>query len=353
MITLVFTCRDREINTIERCLNSLLLQSNSDFEIVFVDYGSTINYNEKLNELLNNTKIKYIKCDVPKQLWNKSRAINIALKDCQNPFFFVGDIDMIFHSNFVQKLHENKDENAVSYFQVGFLDKNESERNCLFEDYKINFNSTADATGMTLYPTMLLKQINGFDEFYHGWGSEDTDVHIRLQNLQIKVKYYDDEILILHQWHQKFYRSLKNKAPFHTFLERINSKYLLQTKELKKTKSNLNNQWGIIPNEEEYRALTNPNVFISIKNEKDSIDALLRGSIFEIKDSILQVEIKKVKDEKKNKNFIKKIIGKKYQKYYDLEIINDLILETIISSFRNAPYEYCMDKNRIHLKIKL
>jgi predicted glycosyltransferase involved in capsule biosynthesis len=29
-------------------------------------------------------------------------------------------------------------------------------------------------TGTTLFATHKLKEVNGYDEFYHGWGAEDT-----------------------------------------------------------------------------------------------------------------------------------------------------------------------------------
>lgn len=338
----------------KKCLDSLQNQSNDRFELFFVDYGSEQTYYVRLEELMYSyPKANFINCPVSGQLWNKCRAINIVLKSCKTDFFFVGDIDMIYHPNFVQRLYELKKENTVKYFQVGFLDKNQSRKSGSFEEYKISFNSTIGATGMTLYPTQLLKQINGFDEFYHGWGSEDTDVHVRLKNLGITVEYYDKEILLLHQWHPKVYRSVHNKVAFHSSLEKINSRYLLQTDKLKKTKANLNFEWGIIPNPYDYHSLENPNVFISLTNEKAAIDALLRGILNNLKNSIAEIEIKKTANENKIKNLIKRFVGKKYNEYYDFQIINNLLLEVIISFYRNAPYQYSMDQNKIRLKIKL
>ncbi len=350
----MLTNRNRDLNIVKKCLDSLKNQSNDRFELFFVDYGSDKNYLVSLKELVHSySKINFIDCPVSRQLWNKCRAINIALKQCKTDFFFVGDIDMIYHPNFVNRLFELKNEKAVKYFQVGFLDKNQVHQNGSFEEYKISFNSTENATGMTLYPTDLLKEINGFDEFYHGWGSEDTDMHVRLKNLGILVEYYDKEILMLHQWHPKVYRSVQNKTGFHTSLEKINSRYLLQADKLKKSKANLNFDWGVIPNPDDYQSLENPNVFISITNEKAAVDALLRGTLIDLKNSIAEIEIKKTVNENKTKNLIKRFIGRKYTEYYDFQIINNLLLEVIISFCRNAPYQYFINENKICLKIKL
>jgi len=354
LISIVLTNRNRDLNIVKKCLDSLKNQSNDRFELFFVDYGSDKNYFVSLEELVRSyPKINFIDCHVSGQLWNKCRAINIALKQTKTDFFFVGDIDMIYHPDFVNRLYGLKNENVVKYFQVGFLDKQESEKKVSFGEYKISFNSTENATGMTLYPAELLKKISGFDEFYHGWGSEDTDVHIRLKNLGIPVEYYDKEILMLHQWHPKVYRSVHNKAAFHSSLEKINSRYLLQTKELKKSKANLNFDWGLMPDHDAYLSLENSTVSISITNEKAAVDALLRGTLIDLKNAIAEIEIKITADENKIKNRIKKIIGKKYTEYYDLQIINNLLLEVIISFFRNAPYQYYLDEKKIRLIIKL
>ena len=194
MITITLTYRDRDLSIVTKCLDSLKTQSLSDFKVVLVDYGSQSEYVEALFILVKKYHfIKLIQCPVQGQLWNKSRALNIALKQCDTPYFFVGDLDMIYHPNFVKTLHNLKSEQNVTYFQVGFLSENESKQNKEFSDYNIAFKSTDEATRMTLYNTKILKSINGYDEFYHGWGSEDTDVHIRVLNAGNNVQSYPEK----------------------------------------------------------------------------------------------------------------------------------------------------------------
>lgn len=351
MITLVLTFRDREISIIEKCLASLFLQSNKEFKIVLVNYGSTKEYSDPLESFLENKEIEYIKCDVSKQLWNKSKAINIVLKNCTTPYLFVADIDMIFHQGFIHKLHEIKNENKATYFQVGFLDQEETNKNINFPEYKISFNSNEEATGMTLYPVSLLKEINGYDEFYHGWGSEDTDVHIRLKNSGKEIEYYDKEILILHQWHPKFYRSPNSTAPFHSSLEKINSKYLQQAEMLKKSKANLNNDWGILPKD-----LNDVSVVkIALSNSSAEILAFFKGNLKEIKNQTIELTISSHPEYKKPKQILKKTIGKKTISFLSFQEINDLLLLEIISNYRNSAYEYEWNRseNFINLKITL
>jgi 23S rRNA maturation-related 3'-5' exoribonuclease YhaM len=64
---------------------------------------------------------------------------------------------------------------------------------------------------------------------------------------------------------------------------------------------------------------------------------------------ILHAEYKNIK------NIIKKMLGKKYRAFYDLQTINDLILANIIAHYRNQYYEYEWNRsgNSIQLNIKL
>jgi glycosyltransferase involved in cell wall biosynthesis len=45
--------------------------------------------------------------------------------------------------------------------------------------------------------------INGFDQVYEGYGREDTDVEIRLQNLGLKIKSAKNLCLQFHVWHER------------------------------------------------------------------------------------------------------------------------------------------------------
>ena len=210
MITIILTNRNRELRIIENSLRSLKNQSEQDFSVFLIDYGSEKMYLKTLSDLLGSYEfVRLICCQVKDQLWNKSRAINIALKQISAPYVFVGDIDMIYHPGFIEKLRDLCSKDQSVYFQVGFLTEPESRKNKAFVDYQINFKSSEEATGMTLFNTEGLKAINGYDEFYNGWGSEDTDVHVRLKNAKQKVLFYTEDILILHQWHPKVYRQKK------------------------------------------------------------------------------------------------------------------------------------------------
>lgn len=356
MITLVITNRNRDLRIVKNCLESLHNQLNHDFKCFLVDYGSNETYYKNLLELVKEyERIQFVSYPVSGQLWNKSRAINTILKTCDTPYFFVGDIDMIFSKDFISTLYELQSPNKITYFQVGFLSQQESLAIKKFEAYPIAFLSNKEATGMTLYPTQLLKSINGYDEFYHGWGAEDTDVHIRLKNSGIPVIFYEENVVMKHQWHPKQYRSTASIEPYHSSLEKINHSYIKFVEEKKIKQANRVFDYGKIPVQEEYEKLNDIEETIHITNEKNDLTAFLEGNIFNLESKTYKIIFSSHSLYGSLKNTIKKKLGKKALSFYSLDEVNNRVLMTLIKSFRNNPYyfEYKKSENKIILKILL
>ncbi|CAM4043565.1 glycosyltransferase family 2 protein [Flavobacterium antarcticum] len=351
MITLVLTNRNRDIRIIKNCLDSLADQSNTDFEWFLVDYGSNESHLEELRSLIQNySQIQFITCPTYGQLWSKCRAINIALKKASYSFFFVGDIDMIFHPNFMKKIISSSDFEKVIYFKVGFINKQESLKETTFGAYDIAFTSDKEATGMTLYPTAALKAINGFDEFYQGWGAEDTDVHIRMQNAGYTCEFYDTEVLVKHQWHPKTYRSNLSKQPYHSSLERINHAYMVQTRKAKITLVNQSMEWGMPTAIKAYEELKNPVATVQYTNSVVTIKALL-AQFKNFKNQVVKIKIKEEHKKEVFKNTLKRFVRKKHDTFYSMEVVNNLILEEIITNFRNCPYDYSFDRHTNQISV--
>lgn len=352
MVSLVLTYRDRSPEIVKKCLDSLKIQSNADFEVLFVNYGSSNDYTKEIIELVRHYEnVSYLHYDVPFQLWNKSRAINIALQKCKYPLFFVGDVDMIYRSDFIEKLVQYSMLADVVYFQVGFLNKEESKLNKSFEDYQIKHLSNENATGMSLFSTDELKSIQGYDEFYHGWGAEDTDVHIRLKNKGKKVRYFDQEILLLHQWHERNYRTTNSEHPFHSGLEKINMHYLKMTNTMNKELANTGGIWGRCEDKIEFKKEDHNQLILS--NCKPEIDAFLLADFELVNGTCIHLIVKPHTDFRTIKNWLKMVLKKKYHEFYDFQTLNDLLLERVIEKYRYHYYEYYWDRSRqlIHLKI--
>ncbi len=151
MITLVLTYRNRDLGIVENCLNSLKEQSIKSFKVFLVDYGSELNYANELKKMVSNYDfIQLIYCPVSGQLWNKCRAINIALKQTKTPYFLVGDIDLIFHPDFI-KIASKISFNIMLYIlnMDFYLKKNHYLKKDL-KDYKVDFLGGEEITGTNL-----------------------------------------------------------------------------------------------------------------------------------------------------------------------------------------------------------
>lgn len=354
MITIVLTYRNRDLRIVKNCLDSLQNQTEKSFEVILVDYGSEALIANQLAVLVTNyTFIKLITCPVQGQLWNKSRAINIALKQTTTPYFLVGDIDLIFHPDFMKIASKLVSEDHITYFQYGFLSKQESLVKKDFVQFKVGFIGNKEVTGTTLFPAQQLKLLNGYDEFYHGWGAEDTDIHIRIKQLGLQINFYDSEVIVKHQWHPKAYRSINSTSPFHSKLERINHAYMNLTQQTKRTQVNLSNECGKLPTEIEYQKLLNkPDYFIKIEPIDVKVAALI-AQLKNFNNELIHIQIKQDAFIVRKKQFLKKIVGKKHHCYLEMQEINNRLLEEIIINYRNLPYAHSYDRNSGIVELKI
>lgn len=347
LLTIVIPNRNRNLATVKRTLTSIAVQLNDEVKVVVIDYGSELTYQEELNKYIARLQhVSMICCPTQGQLWQKTRAINIVLRQCDTPYFMVADMDMLFHPDFVVNIQKYMRPDVVNYFKVGILTEAESQLEKPFEAYQVKFYTNEEATGMTLFPVAILKAINGFDEFYHGWGSEDTDVHVRLRNHGVSVQFNEEETLLLHQWHPKFYRSKESTAPYHDQLERINSEYITLSRKHKKIQSNVGQAWGVLPDETSYQALSKPDTIIHCVSTLDAITALCFQLSESVWNEVLQIIIQPHPEANGLKTNVKKILKKKTPHFIALEETNSKLLETIIASHRNRPYSYSFDRSK-------
>ena len=335
-------------------MDSLAAQSNMDFRVFFVNYGSRHELTGPLKELLVQYEfVQYSSYQVQHQPWNKCRALNNVIKELEVDYCLVADIDMIFHPQFVQRLHELASPSRATYFQVGFLPEGETETAKGFSDYKIAHKSTDQATGITLFPVEALRKIRGYDEFYHFWGAEDTDVHIRLHNMGLEVVFYDDQLLMLHQWHPIYRSHDENKLSEDLRVEsvvRINHAYMKQLKLVGDRQVNAKGWGEIMEHDWELKS----NEAVRIPNYREEIDAFLIGTLPQLPPGIYYFEFYP-QDEPAVKRKLKQLAGKKVLPLMEMKVINDRLLMELISHHRHRAYSVKVDNqaNKIHFSIQI
>ncbi|WP_417887309.1 glycosyltransferase family 2 protein [Zunongwangia sp.] len=351
MLSLVLTYRNRDLEIVKRCLASLKMQTDKAFRVFLINYGSSDTFTVEIERLVKLYDfLDYIFVPACGQLWNKSKAINIGLKKSNSKLVLIADIDMIFHPNLISKCQDIYQKFGMFYLQTGFLNKIETEKKLDFNNLKVAFKSSLGATGISLFELDALKSIGGYDEFYHGWGAEDTDVHLRLKNAGYSIYFYDQEILIKHQWHPKLYRSKKSLFPYHSFLEQINHQYMLQKQKNMVVSANQNYEWGVIPNKG-----INDSIQVSrlkITPESSKVKAVLFN--VKMRNEKANIIIEKVPSREKIKNAVKKKLGKKYKDYFSINELNNYILEFLIFHHYKYVYEYKIDwkEEKVFLKIQ-
>jgi len=357
MITIIYPYRNRESERVKRSLDSLKEQTNSDFEVLLVDYGSNLSSASIIKDLVSNYKFaKYLYNYSGFQPWSRAKAINIGLKNVTSEYIFTADVDMIFSPNFVAKLHKLKSPFKAYYFKVGFLNEKESKANKKFENYLIDFSTEIGAQGLSLFYLKSLKEITGYDEFLHFWGAEDIDVHNRLVKNGTESIFYSEEILMLHQWHTSYRKSEKKVLTEDlqlTDIVKINQQKLFSNNRCKEVKIN-NLNWGAGIIENDFEDLKKDGQQKLMLNRQDVVTHFLFCELPNFKNGILNIHF--VKDSFQNtlKYRLKKFLGKNVPKYYSLKQINDLLLLHIISFYHTHPYFYEVsnDLNSITFKIK-
>jgi len=356
MITIIYPYRNRGQERIKKSLDSLKRQTNKDFDVLLVDYGSDLNTKKTNTEFLKAYNfLTYIYSYNIHQPWSRPKALNIGIKKTKANFVFFADIDMIFRNDFVKLLHELKNNKKSYFFQVGYLSKEESDKEIDFKSYKIKHKSTHEAQGLSLFKRDELLKINGHDEFINFWGA-DNDVHNRMQNNGIPSEFYDKELMILHQWHEIYAnkqtgnltKSLQVKG-----IANINSKLQIHNLKHKITEVNSQTEWGEIFSKKEYDELEEYDNPVAQETRKELVDLLLFVLLKRKKNGIMHMVFKKAPNKILFKQKLKKLMGKNSIEYYSLKEVNDKILTHLIADTNNTNYTYKVLENNEALELKI
>jgi glycosyltransferase involved in cell wall biosynthesis len=197
--------RNRELERVQRCIQSVLSQSCQAFEVIFVDYGSRVPMQELVKNYLNSfNNITYIYLATQGWLWCKAHALNVGIQHAKGTYIIVTDIDIIYAPNFLTIIESKIKENYFCIYQCYYLPKN------FINFHQLNFQSNSNdwlksddtGTGLLVAPQAALLEIGGFDTFFKIWGFEDMDIFSRLQQFGLQFLHISTENTpSFHQWH--------------------------------------------------------------------------------------------------------------------------------------------------------
>ena len=215
-------------------------QSTRDFEILFCDDGSSHETATVIREFTQRSAIPAQHIWHEHKGFRKCKILNQAVRKARGEVFIFLDGDCIPHRDYVLD-HLNQQEPGrylagrrvelgrdlsltltPELIRGGFFDRPKlplilsairGDTEYLNRSIRIpwqwlrrllKMNQVVDMKGCNYsIPRSALESINGFDEAYEGYGREDTDVEIRLQNLGLKIKSMKGLALQFHIWHPR------------------------------------------------------------------------------------------------------------------------------------------------------
>ena len=205
-LSIVIGFRNRDLKRVRRCMTSLSDQSNQNFELIFVNYGSDTALAEQVSKIVHQyTFCRYVYSDTRGYPWSRAHALNIGIRLAQGEFVLTTDIDFVFANNFVDVILANVKKNAVLYSFVYFLPEKFDDFSNISKYHQEFKTSNRDGMGgCCCLEKIILEDIGGFDEYYRYWGIEDEDLHSRLKIKNIEEIWLEDSLTLYHQWHQPY-----------------------------------------------------------------------------------------------------------------------------------------------------
>lgn len=173
----VVICVRNEENYVKACINSILCQSFSEFELIIIDDQSSDN-TANIVDAFNDRRIKYFRNE--KRL-GISASRNKGLKKASGEYIFFTDGDCTISENWIEegmKYFKNNScvavEGAIYYVARDYQPT--------FSDYVMeNKHGNKFMTGSIAYKKKVIQAVGGFDEELRYF--EDRDIAFKIMRL--------------------------------------------------------------------------------------------------------------------------------------------------------------------------
>jgi GT2 family glycosyltransferase len=203
MLTLVIGYRNRDVERVKRCLDSLARQTFKEFTLIFVDYGSPSAIAAAAKQTVERYPFtRYVYSDTRGWPWNRSRALNIGGRLAQSEYVVTTDVDVVFEKNVLEIVAHHLHRGRVLHCRPYFLPKDFSDWENLTSRLPSFRLGTEAMLGVFMgVPRKVFHELRGFDEYYRYWGVEDRDLAHRLKTVGVEQAWLPDEARMFHQWH--------------------------------------------------------------------------------------------------------------------------------------------------------
>ena len=358
-ITIIYAYRNRDSERVCLSLQSLQKQTNQNFEVQFIDYGSEQQFAKEIEGVVGKFSFATYHYVAHKGLlWNKSKALNYGISQTESDYVVLSDVDVLFATHFIDHCLNMAESNQFSLFKIGYLSE-ETEAKQIEEKPFLDLKPThyGDTFGIGLFPNKALKEVKGLDPFFHFYGSEDEDLNCRLAEQGYKLNRCKDNLL-LHQWHPRFVQTNDNQLsviPRLQNIQRINQRHFLWNKKQKRTQHKDAEKWNQVYNMQDETKLNQPDEILVFNTIKANVTHFFDYGINDFYNKVVKIVFKEDDYYKSLKYKAKTFLNKETQTYVNLKYINDRLLEQIIFKYRHVNYIFHVsnDKKEIHFTIDL
>ena len=221
------------------CLKSLAVQTKLPNEIIVGDDGSREDTKALIESFQKEFPVPII------HIWQKDKGFRLAkmrnksVAASNGDYIIEVDGDLILHKDFVAdhlhfakqgfflkggrvNLNDNLTQNLCrsqklkkfNFFSKGLLRRVNSVHCLLLSRYLAPRYKKNKVLGLGCNMSFWKKDyiaINGYDEFYEGWGGEDYDFACRMLNYGVKRLYLKFSGIVYHLWHNDLYMQNREK----------------------------------------------------------------------------------------------------------------------------------------------
>lgn len=347
--TIIYAFRNRDVNRVRLSLFSLEKQILKNFEVHFIDYGSTQNYENQIKAVIDDFPfVTYHYIAHEGLLWNKSKALNYGITKATTNYIITADIDVLFATNFTEQIETLAKPTEFVLFKIGYLPEEITPsiiEKTTFE--LLRPKHYGDTFGIGLFPKAALEKVKGLDTFFHFYGSEDEDLNYRLKVAGYKLNRCEAQLL-LHQWHPRYPQKAKETltvTPRLTNIQRINQRHFLSHKERNIIEPEQHSFWNQWYSKSDFQILKQPDETFVIDNIKAKVCHFLNYELIAYKGKVIKVIFKEAAYYNTLKYKLKTLLKMQSQPYLSMKQINDLVLEKIIFDYSHYNYAFTISKS--------
>jgi glycosyltransferase involved in cell wall biosynthesis len=199
--SIVVGYRNRELSRVKRSLEALANQTFTDFELIFVDYGSDAGYQKEVQELTALYPfVQYVYTHTQGWFWNRAHALNTGVRFAKGSIMLFYDIDLLPERLFLEKVNRLSFENNFYTFSCFYLPQHFNYEQSILEKDGIHYEQ--NYVGLCAVSREIVNEINGYDEYFMVWGAEDDDFYQRLKKSGLQhIHQSASAFNVFHQWH--------------------------------------------------------------------------------------------------------------------------------------------------------